>query len=218
MPPLYRSTIGKKILMAVSGIILVGYLLAHVTANLLIFTSVDALDAYAEFLKSKPFVLWPARAVLLAAALVHVGAAAQLTLRNRGARPVGYRRHSPQASTWASRSMRLGGVVILVFIVLHVLHFTTGTLHPSAPNFEPARVRDNVIAGFQSPVVVVLYLIAMVAVGLHLFHGLWSSSRTLGVRPESVQPQRRPLALAIAGFIWLGFTVIPLAVLFGLLA
>lgn len=217
MGPLYRSTIGKKILMAVSGVILVGYLLTHVVANLLIFTSADALDAYAEFIKSKPFVLWPARVVLLAAALVHIVAAAQVTLRNRAARPVGYRRRSPQASTWASRSMRIGGVVLLLFIVLHILHFTTGTLHPTAPRFQPEHVRANVIAGFQNIWVVLGYLVAVAALALHLLHGLWSSSRTLGVKPESVAPQRRPLALAVAGFLWLGFTVIPLAVYFGLL-
>jgi succinate dehydrogenase / fumarate reductase cytochrome b subunit len=217
MPAFYRSTIGKKIVMAVSGVILVGYLLTHVIANLLVFTSADALDAYAEFIKSKPFVLWPARAALLLAALVHIVAAAQLTLRNRAARPVGYQRRSPQASTWASRSMRIGGVILLVFIVLHILHFTTGTLHPSRPHFEPERVTANVIAGFQNIWVVLGYLVAIAALGLHLLHGLWSSSRTLGVSPESVAPQRRPLALAVAGFLWLGFSVIPLAIYFGLL-
>ena len=217
MPAFYRSTIGKKLLMAVSGVILVGYLLTHVTANLLVFTSVDALDAYAEFIKSKPFVLWPARGILLAAALVHVVAGVQVTLRNRAARPVGYKRRSPQASTWASRSMRIGGVVLLVFIVLHILHFTTGTLHPSGPNFEPEHVRANVIAGFQNIWVVLGYLIAVAALGLHLLHGLWSSSRTLGVRPESVEPQRRPLAILVAGFLWLGFSVIPVAIYLGVL-
>ena len=217
MLPFYRSTIGKKILMAVSGVILVGYLLTHVTANLLVFTSADALDAYAEFIKSKPFVLWPARAVLLVAALVHIVAAAQVTLRNRRARPVGYQRHSPQASTWASRSMRLGGVVLLVFIVLHILHFTTGTLHPAGESFEPEHVTANVIAGFQNIWVVLGYLIAIAALALHLLHGLWSSSRTLGVKPESAAPQRRPLALLVAGFLWLGFSVIPLAIYFGII-
>lgn len=216
MPAFYRSTIGKKILMAVSGLIIVGYLLTHVTANLMVFFNPGWLDDYAAFLKSMPFVIWPARAVLLAAAVVHVVAATQLTLRNRAARPVGYRRRSPQAATWASRSMRIGGVVLLVFIVLHILHFTTGQLHPTAPNFDAHAVGQNVITAFQNIWVVLAYLVAMAALGLHLFHGLWSSSRTLGVRPETVQPQRRPVAALIAAFLWLGFSIIPIGIYFGM--
>lgn len=216
MAGFYRSTIGKKLVMAVSGLIIVGYLLTHVTANLMVFFAPDWLDAYAAFLKSMPFVIWPARAVLLAAAVVHVVAATQLTLRNRAARPVGYQRRSPQAATWASRSMRIGGVILLVFIVLHILHFTTGQLHPSAPDFNAHTVGWNVITAFRNGWVVLAYLVAMAALGLHLFHGLWSSTRTLGVNPESVQPQRRPVAAAIAAFLWLGFSIIPLGIFLGL--
>ncbi len=216
MPAFYRSTIGKKLVMAVSGLIIVGYLLTHVVANLMVFFNPGWLDDYAAFLKSMPFVIWPARAVLLAAAVVHVVAATQLTLRNRAARPVGYRRPSPQAATWASRSMRIGGVVLLAFIVLHILHFTTGQLHPTAPEFDAHAVGQNVITAFQNGWVVLAYLVAMAALGLHLFHGLWSSSRTLGVKPETVQPQRRPVAALIAGFLWLGFSVIPVGIFFGL--
>jgi succinate dehydrogenase / fumarate reductase cytochrome b subunit len=216
MASFYRSTIGKKILMAVTGLIMVGYLLTHVTANLMVFYEPEWLDAYAAFLKSMPFVIWPARAVLLASVLVHIVAAVDVTLRNRAARPVGYRRKSLQAATWASRSMRIGGVILLVFIVLHILHFTTGQLHPSAPDFNVHTVGWNVITAFRNGWVVLAYLVAMAALGLHLFHGLWSSSRTLGASPGSVVPQRRPVAAVIAAFLWLGFSIIPLGIFLGL--
>jgi succinate dehydrogenase / fumarate reductase cytochrome b subunit len=118
----------------------------------------------------------------------------------------------PQVSTWASRSIRWGGALILIFLVYHILHFTIGTAHTDFIEGDPYH---NVAAGFRTLPVVIIYLIAMVAVGLHLYHGVWSSGRSLGMSPPSPQPLRRTIALVLALLVWLGFTVIPIAVYLG---
>jgi succinate dehydrogenase / fumarate reductase cytochrome b subunit len=211
--PLWASTVGKKVVMAVSGLVLVAYLITHVLANLLVFQGPTQINAYSAFLHGTGGALWAARLVLLAAAVVHVVAAVQLAARRGSARPVGYAAgRDPQVSTLASRTIRWGGALILVFLVYHILHFTTGTVHP---DFVEADPYHNVIAGFRSPLVVAFYLVAMAAVGLHLYHGVWSSGRTLGVTPPSPRPLTRQVALVLAAFIWLGFTVIPIAVYAG---
>jgi succinate dehydrogenase / fumarate reductase cytochrome b subunit len=157
--------------------------------------------------------LWAARLVLIAALVLHVIAAVQLAVRSKQARPVGYMAgREPQVSTLASRTIRWGGALILVFLVYHVLHFTVGTAHPRFVDGDPYH---NVATGFRNPFVVVLYLIAMAAVGLHLYHGIWSSGRSLGMSPPSPHPLRRTVAVVLALFVWLGFTVIPIAVYAG---
>lgn len=209
----YRSTIGKKMIMAITGIILLGFLIAHVVANLLVFQPGGAkLNAYSAFLKSTGEALWVARAVLLVSVILHIIAAVQLTLLDRAARPVSYARKQPQAATIASRTMRLGGVLILVFIVYHLLHFTFGTVHPS---FVEGDVYQNVLNGFRDPLVVAFYVAALAMLGLHLFHGIWAGFRSLGVRPPGASPLQRPIALVLSLFIWLGFTIIPIAVYLG---
>jgi succinate dehydrogenase / fumarate reductase cytochrome b subunit len=151
--------------------------------------------------------------VLLAALVLHVVAAVQLANRGFDARPVQYAGgREPQVSTWASRTIRWGGVLILVFLIYHILHFTIGTAHP---DFAEGNPYHNVATGFRDLFVVILYLIAMAAVGLHLYHGVWSSGRSLGVSPPSPNPLRRTVALVLALLIWLGFTIIPIAVYAG---
>jgi len=129
------------------------------------------------------------------------------------ARPVGYAERDPQVSTFAARTIRWGGVLVLVFIVLHLLHFTFGTIHPA---FDHKDVYGNVVAAFQTWWVSLLYLVAMVVVGLHLYHGTWSSLRTLGLTRPSVDPLRRRVVTVLAWAIFLGFSSIPIAVLLGL--
>jgi succinate dehydrogenase / fumarate reductase, cytochrome b subunit len=210
---LWSSSVGKKVIMAVTGLIMVAYLITHVLANLLVFQGPAQINAYSAFLHGTGGALWAARLVLLAALLLHIIAAVQLASRRYEARPIGYAAgREPQVSTWASRTIRWGGALILVFLVYHILHFTIGTAHPDFIEGDPYH---NVAAGFQSPIVVVLYLVAMAAVGLHLYHGLWSSGRSLGMSPPSPNPLRRTVALIVALVIWLGFTVIPLAVYAG---
>jgi succinate dehydrogenase / fumarate reductase cytochrome b subunit len=210
---LWRSSVGKKMIMAVTGIIWVAYLVIHALANLLVFQGPGTINAYSAFLHGTGGALWAARLVLIAALVLHITAAVQLTQRQQDARPVGYAGgRKSLASTWAARTIRWGGALILVFLVYHILHFTIGTAHPSFAELNPYH---NVAAGFRSPVVVAIYLVAMAAVGLHLYHGLWSSGRSLGVSAPSPRPLRRSLALALALLVWLSFSIIPIAVYAG---
>jgi succinate dehydrogenase / fumarate reductase, cytochrome b subunit len=209
----WDSSVGKKVVMAVTGFIMVAYLITHVLANLLVFQGPVRINAYSAFLHGTGGALWAARLVLLASLILHVVAAVQLTLRRRAARPIAYQGgREPQVSTWASRTIGWGGALILVFLIYHILHFTLGTVHSDFVEGDPYH---NVVVGFQSPLVVAVYLVAMAAVGLHLYHGIWSGGRSLGISPPSPHPMRRRLALVLAVFIWLGFTVIPLAVYAG---
>ena len=210
---LWDSSVGKKVVMAVTGLIMVAYLITHVLANLLVFQGPSRINAYSAFLHGTGGALWGARLVLLAALVLHIVAAVQLAGRRYEARPVAYAGgREPQVSTWASRTIRWGGALILIFLVYHILHFTVGTAHPDFIEGDPYH---NVATGFHSLLVVILYLIAMAAVGLHLYHGVWSSGRSLGMTPPSPNPLRRTVAMVLALVIWLGFTVIPIAVYAG---
>lgn len=211
----WESTIGKKMVMAVTGLMLVAFTVAHMAGNLQAFVGPERFDAYARLLHG-PLVelVWAQRVVLLLAAVLHIVAATQLTLRNRAARPVGYSVKEVQAATWAARTLRVGGVILLVFIVYHLLHITTGTLHP---DFRPGEAYHNLIAGLRSPVVAWFYLLAMGALALHLFHGVWSSVRTLGAAQPTPTPFKRRAALALAVIVAGGFALVPVAVMLGML-
>ena len=212
---LWRTSVGKKAVMAVTGLLMVAYLITHVLANLLVFQGPTQINAYSRFLHGTGGALWAARLVLLAAVVLHIVAAVQLTTRRQAARPVGYAGgREPQVSTLASRTIRWGGVLILVFLVYHILHFTLGTVHGSFVDGDPYH---NVAAGFGNPLVVLFYELAMAAVGLHLYHGVWSSGRSLGVSEASPHPLRRQLALVLAVLVWGGFTIIPIAVYLGMI-
>jgi succinate dehydrogenase / fumarate reductase cytochrome b subunit len=212
---LWHSSVGKKAVMAVTGLIMVAYLITHVLANLLVFQGPEKINAYSAFLHGTGGALWAVRLVLLAALVLHVVAAVQLTVRRQTARPVGYAAgREPQVSTFASRTIRWGGALILLFLVYHIMHFTLGTVHRS---FIEGNPYHNVATGFGNPLVVVFYELAMLAVGLHLYHGIWSSGRSLGVSTPSPRPLRRQLALALSVIMWAGFTAIPLAVYAGVI-
>lgn len=211
-PSFYRSTIGKKVVMAGTGIILVGWILGHVLGNLLIFRGPAALNEYAALLKSNAIFLWAMRAGLFTVAALHVIAAVQLIRHDSGSRPVGYARQVPQESTFASRTIRWGGLVIALFVVYHLLHFTTGTLHPA---FSHVDVYSNMVLGLGVPWVAAIYLVAVAALGLHLHHGIWSVFQTLGIASPGMTKLRRRIALGIAAVVYLGFTAIPVAILLG---
>ena len=209
----WRSTLGKKVVMGVTGLIMIGFVIVHMAGNLQAFIGPEKLNAYGAMLHGPLHeVTLIARAVLLVSLLLHVVAAIQLTLLDRAARPVGYARKVSQAATPASMTLRIGGVVLLVFIILHLMHFTTGQIHP---DFIEGDVYHNLVTGLASPLVAVLYIIAMAAVGLHLYHGAWSSLRSLGAAQARPNPLHRPIARVIAVVVWLGFTIIPVAVLAG---
>ena len=212
---LWRSTIGKKIVMAVTGIIGVGFVIGHMIGNLQMFKSAEAMNSYAHFLKSLGGLLWLARLILLAAVVLHVIAAYQLSRLRLAARPVGYKRGSQrEVSTLASRTIRWGGVILLAFIVFHILHFTTRSIFP---DYSATDVYGNVVEGFSIWWVSLFYVIAMVFLGLHLYHGAWSALRTLGAARPSPNPLQRRAAVAIALVVWAGFTAIPIAVYAGLI-
>ncbi|HET7785220.1 MAG TPA: succinate dehydrogenase cytochrome b subunit [Myxococcales bacterium] len=210
----WRAAVGKKIVMAITGVIMIAFLIGHVVGNLLVFRGAAGLNAYAAFLKHNLGVLWTVRVVLLVSVVLHVVAAAQLTAQSRRSRAHPYKRFEPQAATPASRTMRWGGVIIAAFIVFHLLHLTTGTIQP-AP-FEETEVFRNMVGGFQVWWIALLYVIAMIFIGLHLYHGGWSWLRSLGLVRPSAEPLHRPIAAVLAFLIWAGFTSIPLAIFFGL--
>ena len=211
----YGSMIGKKVVMGVTGLIGIGFVILHSLGNLLVFRGPDAINSYSHFLKNTGELLWALRIVLIIAVILHVIAAVQLTRQSRAARPLGYVKHDYQAATIASRTMRWGGALLLVFIVLHILHFTTGTIRP-AGFFSHEDVYANVVTSFRIWWVSLFYILSMIALGFHLFHGAWSSVRSIGVRPPSPEPLHHRISLLLAILIWAAFTAVPVAVFTGI--
>ncbi len=223
------STLGTKVVVAVTGIILLGFVLLHMLGNLKTFTGSDAhgvphIDVYAHFLRTmgEPmvpagFALWSTRVILFAALVVHVGMVLRLQALNRAARPIRYHhRQQRVVSTVAARTMLVSGVLILVFVVIHVLHFTTGSLSP-VPEVVPEEVYANLSRAFRVWYVVVFYVIAAVLLGVHLYHGAWSMFLTLGLdNPDRNQALRRGAALA-AAILVLGFCSVPLLFIIGVM-
>jgi succinate dehydrogenase cytochrome b subunit len=224
---LYQSSVGKKVAMALSGLFVVGWLVGHMTGNLKIFLGRDesgvyAIDHYAEFLHEmgsplfpEGVFLWIVRGLLLAAILIHIVSAAQLTRQSRAARVHHYGKQESLSFSYASRTMRWGGVILLLYIVYHLLHLTLGSVHP---DFVEGEVYNNLIVGFQNPLVVGFYLVANLALGMHLYHGLWSLTQTLGLSHPRYNHLRRPFAAGLTGILIGGFISVPLAVLFGILS
>jgi succinate dehydrogenase / fumarate reductase cytochrome b subunit len=200
--------------MAVTGLIMVGFLIGHVSGNLLVFRSPDALNQYSAFLKALGGLLWFIRAILLASVTLHIVAALQLSERARASRPVAYQRRDPQVSTLAARSIRWSGGLILLFVALHLMHFTTGTIQPV--RFSTYDVYANIVGGFRIWWVSAFYIVSMIALGLHIYHGAWGSFRTLGASRPKPNPLHRSVATIVAVFVWLGFTMIPVGVFLGL--
>ncbi len=212
---LLSSTIGKKIVMAVTGVILVGFVVAHMSGNLLLFVGPEALNEYGRWLRTllHGAGLWIVRGVLLVAVVLHIASAWSLTRAARTARPVPYKQLVPDASTYASRTMRWGGVIVLAFILFHLMHLTIGNVHP---DFVPGDVYHNMVAGFRVWPVSLFYVVAMVLLGFHLRHGVWSMLHTLGLSHASYRALARRAALGIALIVTLGFIACPMAVLIGL--
>lgn len=234
---LYRSAVGKKAVMAVTGIILFGFVLGHMIGNLKLYepglycpslnaagtcssTPVPYLDAYGAFLRNvgapalpASGALWIVRIVLLVSVILHIWAAWQLTLMNRQARPREYVSRPKVHTTYASRTMRWGGIIILLFVIYHLLDFTAGTLNPG---FQEGAVRRNMLASFSVWYVALFYILAQVALGFHLYHGLWSLFQSLGWNHPRFNRWRSGFAHAFAWIITLGNISFPLAVLTGL--
>jgi len=213
-PTLLASSIGKKAIMAATGLVLYGFVVGHMLGNLQIYLGREAINAYGEFLRH--FLhsqgLWIARATLLVAVGLHIWAAVALTLSNWSARPLGYREWQARDSTYASRTMVWSGPLLAAFIVYHLAHFTVGNAHP---DFVPGDVYRNVVVGFQNPFASGFYILAMLALGLHMQHGFWSMLHTLGLSQPRFNRVRKGLSLLLAGIVVAGNVSIPLAVLTG---
>jgi succinate dehydrogenase cytochrome b subunit len=215
----WTSTIGKKAVMAVTGVVLVGFVFVHMVGNLKIYFGEEHFNAYAAFLRTMgaPLLLdeqalWTARIVLLVSVVLHILAAAQLTQRSWAARPQRYGRKDTVAATYAARTMRWGGVIVALFVVYHILHFTLGKVGFAPGQFQPESVYHNVVAGFSVWYVSAFYIAAMLALGLHLYHGVWSMFQTLGVNARG-NGVYQGLATALALVIVIGNISIPIAVL-----
>jgi len=215
----YRSAIGKKTVMALTGIVLFGWITAHMLGNLKLYLGAVHFNEYAHWLREmgapavpNEALLWISRVVLLISVALHIHATVTLTMMNRKARPEGYKGKKYVAASYASRTMRWGGLLILLFIIYHLLHLTWGTVHP---NFSPTDPYHNVVSGLQVGWVALFYIVAQIALGLHLYHGLWSLFQSLGWNHPRFNKWRRSFATAFAILIVAGNLSFPIAILLG---
>jgi len=217
---LWATTIGKKIVMAATGLILFGFVLAHMSGNLLFWAGPEVFNAYAATLKGNPLLLWGARLTLLAVFPLHIASAIQLVRLNKAARPQGYRKLRSASSTYASRTMRYGGFLLAAFVVYHILQYTAHVTDPEFATYTTTEGTHDayrmVMVGFSSPAVVITYLVAMVCLAMHLDHGAWSLLQTLGASHPKYDGLRRNAARAFAVVLFLGFCSVPIGVLAGL--
>lgn len=220
---LWQTSVGKKAVMAATGIVLIGFVVVHMVGNLKVYAGEAKFNAYAAWLRemggpvlAHEQALWMARLVLLACVVLHIVAATQLTLMSRAARPIPYSARQHLEATYASRTMRWGGVIIVLFIVYHLLHFTFGAVGYAPGQFKPLSVYRNVVLGFSVWYVSAFYVVAQLTLGLHLYHGVWSLFQTLGV--ENIRANRfyRGFAGVLAVAVVAGNVSLPLAVLAGL--
>jgi succinate dehydrogenase / fumarate reductase cytochrome b subunit len=210
----WQSTNGKKVVMAVTGVIMFGFVVGHMLGNLQMYEAPEHINAYGHFLHNLGELLWLERGILLLAIALHILATIQLALRSQAARPVGYSRRQAINSSYASRTMYWSGPIVLVFIIFHLLQFTAGYIHPHA-QFIAGDVYHNVVSGFQVWWVSAWYIFAICLLGLHLSHGLWSMFQSVGLAHPRLSPYLRTAARAVAILIVLGYISIPISVLLG---
>lgn len=210
----YQSVIGKKVVMAVTGFVLSGFVLGHMVGNLQVFQGPAKLNHYAEMLQSLGGLLWFVRFVLFLSAVMHVTAAFQLWRLKNEARPQAYVKKAHIATTYAARTMIWSGPIVLAFLVYHILHFTTG--QAMGEQFIKGDVYHNVVVGFQNPAVSFFYIIANILLAIHLYHGVWSMFQSLGVNHPKYTPKLKTLAKVYGWVIGIGNVSMPLAVLVGL--
>jgi succinate dehydrogenase / fumarate reductase, cytochrome b subunit len=219
----YRSAVGKKWVMALTGIVLMGYVFAHMVGNLKAYLSADELNHYGEFLREllvplvpRTVTLWLMRSVLLVSAILHVHSAYGLTRMNERARGSGgyVQQRDWQAANAASRSMRWTGVVLLLFVFFHLADLTWGNVNP---DYVRGDVYRNLVASFERPVVAVIYIVANIALGLHLWHGAWSMFQSLGLNNPRWNRWRRYFASGFAILVAGVNITFPIAVLTGVI-
>jgi succinate dehydrogenase / fumarate reductase cytochrome b subunit len=222
MLALWNSVIGKKVVMAVTGAALILFVIMHMVGNLKIFSGAEEINAYSRFLREVGWpelgygqLLWLVRSVLFVCVILHITAAIQLTLMNREARPVGYESRKNVETSWGALTMRWGGVLLAIFIVFHLFHFTGGMVGFQPGQFEHLMVYQNVVAGFSNIPIALFYILAMVALCFHLDHGIWSMLQTMGWVNLDNTKSLRMISRLIAVVIFVGFVSVPISVLAG---
>ena len=214
-----KSSLGAKILMALSGVLLVGFVLVHMLGNLQIFLGPEPYNAYAHFLKGTPELLWTARLGLLAASGVHIACGIRLSRLSQAARPRTYTQRRYRRATWTSRTMAWTGLVVLSFIIYHLAHFTLGLTDPTHYGLLDPKGRHDAysmfVYGFMNPYVSASYVVAMVLLGLHLEHGVSSLFQTLGLNHPRFNPLLNRVGPAFAVLVVIGNCSMPLAVQLG---
>lgn len=217
---LTKTTIGKKVLMALSGIMMLGFSVGHLSGNLKAFASAQAFNDYAAWLRTMPTLLWAARIGLLVAFGVHIASAASLWARNRAARPNRYAKKKDLATDYAAKTMYWSGPILFFYIIFHLAHLTLGgaifgdsaVFGIEGYTFDPHNPYNNMVKGFQYWPLVVVYALGVVSLATHLFHGIWSMFQTLGANHKRYNPFRRDVAIGLAVLLGVGFLSIPIAV------
>ncbi len=221
----YSTTIGKKVVMAVSGVVMLGFTLGHLSGNLKAFSGAQELNEYAQWLRQVPMLLWATRIAVLAAFVVHFASAYQLWQRNKGARKTRYAKQVFTATDYAARTMYWTGPILFFYILFHLAHLTFGheIFGDSAMfgiegyTWEASNPYNNMVYGFQHWVIVVPYVLGVVSFGMHLFHGIWSMFQSIGANHPKYNALRRDAAIAVASLLTIGFLSLPIAVMAGYL-
>lgn len=218
----WKSSIGKKWLVALTGLVLLGYVVGHMIGNLQIFGPPAKINGYAEMLHSMPAALWAVRAFLIVCFVLHIVATIKLVIENRAARPAGYTKFSYGHSKLATRLMALSGLTVLAFVIFHILHFTTRSvdpaLHPAKPGTPGVLageydVHTMVIHGFRDhPFITGFYLVGLLLLGLHLSHGISSLAQTFGLNSSKTMTPLSTAGRIIAFVLFIGYALIPVAV------
>ncbi|MCL4524395.1 MAG: succinate dehydrogenase cytochrome b subunit [Acidobacteria bacterium] len=210
------SSIGQKLVMAVTGVILSGFIVGHMVGNLTVFKGAEAINAYGVALRKFPALLWAVRFGLLLSVGLHIWAYLALSFKSWGARPQGYKVAAYKEASFASRTMRWTGPILGAFVIFHILHFTTGTITPGFA-FKEGDVFHNLVAGLSYAPVAAFYIVAMACLALHVFHGVWSLFQSLGISQPRYESTARRVATLFTIAVVGGFVIIPIAVLAGIL-
>lgn len=211
----YQTLVGKKAVMALTGLILFGFVVGHLLGNLQIFIGREQLNAYSRFLKNTGELLWAVRAILLLSLVLHIIASIQVSLADLQARPVGYVEKRDIATSYAARTMIVSGPLVFLYIIYHLLMFTFLT---TGPGYSHTDVYGNVVAAFKVPLISAIYILAMILLGFHLYHGIWSMMHTLGISNTCYHRLRWIASPIVAILITLGYIAIPIAVLAGIVS
>jgi succinate dehydrogenase / fumarate reductase cytochrome b subunit len=216
-----KSSIGAKVVMGVTGVMLIGFVIMHMVGNLQVFLGPEPLNAYGKMLHDLGGLLWVARFGLIGAVVLHIASGLRLASLNKAARPVRYVHETTVQASFASRYMKLSGLVVLAFVVYHLLHFTLGGAVPDDTNFLDAQGRKDiykmVVLGFQQPAVSAAYIIAMILLGLHLNHGATSLFQSLGLRNVKYNTIIDKVGPALSILVVVGNCSMPIAILTGLI-